>query len=468
MTDLSRRDVLRLSAIGALGAVSGAGDPALAAGEDADPSKTAPGKPPIRTRILWTWDHATEWALNRPGAQTYGASNAYTRSRDSFIQDYTNLFHWCGRHGIDAVVVWGLLRDCHGGLDSAKKLCEVAASQNVRLLCGAGLNSYGGVYYEGDSPYSLVRHLQQHGDLNAINADGGKLAYHACPSRRENQDFAAQSLQWLMKSLPLGGVQIETGDCGVCQCKLCRERRQHPAGAFSFEDMALMYRVAAEAVRAASPDAWIVCETYSNPEPQHEAEKVPGFGDSRPAWSDASLAKFPAGVFVQWVGDVAAKPWFPWTAAGTVPDERNHHVLRAHFSTYWHRHRGELAIDWIADMVKRCVAHGFDSISLFGEVSAFNAGAELNYLALANLGSQANPEAELDVFLRDVAAGLLGGAEQAKDYLRLARSIEDHAQIPDALKSVYARCARVPPDAARRWAWLATYLASFTYPEPPT
>jgi hypothetical protein len=232
--------------------------------------------------------------------------------------------------------------------------------------------------------------------------------------------------------------------------------------------MALMYPVAAGAVGAASPDAWVVCETYSNPEPQHGPEKAQGFGDSRPAWSDEALAKFPEGAFVQWVGDVAARPWFQWTQAGAFAGGRHHHVLRAHFSTYWGRYRGELAIDWIADMVQRSMAHGFDAISLFGEVSPFNAGAELNYLALANLGSAANPKAELDVFLRDVAGPPLGGADAAREYLRLARCLDDRKRIPDALKSIHARCAGLPIEAALRWMWLANYLASFNYPEPPT
>jgi hypothetical protein len=467
MGALNRRDLLRISAAGALSAVAAA-QAALKGGDKTAPASGPAAKPSIRARMFWTWDHSTEWALNRPGAQTYGAANTYTRGNDLFLQDYTNLLHWCGRHGIDAVVVWGLLRDCHGGLQSAKRLCEVAARENVRLLCGAGLNSYGGVYYEGDSPYSLERHLQAHGELYALNAAGGKLPHHACPSRRENQQFAAESLGWLFKNLPLGGVQVETGDCGVCQCKLCRERRKHPAGAFSWEDMALMYPVAAGAIRAASPDAWVVCETYSNPEPQHGPEKAPGFGDSRPAWSGEALAQFPAGAFVQWVGDMAARPWFPWTAAGAFPGGRQHHVLRAHFSTYWGRFRGELAIDWIADMVQRSIAHGFDAISLFGEVSPFHAGAELNYLALGHCGSAANPTADLDLFLREVAGPLLGGADQARDYLRFARLLDDRARIPDALKSISARCATLPPDAARRWIWLANYLASFIYPEPPT
>ena len=102
------------------------------------------------------------------------------------------------------------LRDCHGGLESAKRLCDVATKQNVRLLCGVGLNAYGGVYYEGNSPYSLER-----------------------------------------------------------------------------------YPLATNAIRSVAPDAWIVCETYSCPQPYAGPDKAPTFGDAKPVWADAELAKFP-------------------------------------------------------------------------------------------------------------------------------------------------------------------------------
>src|SRR6478735_5675365 len=108
MTDLSRRDVLRVSATGALAGMAAMGGQAGQAEDKAGPPQPA-AKPPISARMFWTWDHSTEWALNRPGAQTMGAANVYTRGNAVFLQDYTNLFHWCGRHGIDAVVVWGLL-----------------------------------------------------------------------------------------------------------------------------------------------------------------------------------------------------------------------------------------------------------------------------------------------------------------------------------------------------------------------
>ena len=165
----------------------------------------------IHTRLLWTWDHSTEWALNRRGVQTYGANNLYTRAPETFIDDFTRLLTWCGRHPIDGVVVWGLLRDSHGGVDAARRLCDVAREAGVRLLAGTGLNAYGGTYYEGDSPQSLIQHLERHPELYAVDVDGNpmrdpvKRVHIACPSRRENREFAADSLRWLMGNLPLGG-----------------------------------------------------------------------------------------------------------------------------------------------------------------------------------------------------------------------------------------------------------------------
>lgn len=483
MSRLNRREMLHLgvaSGLGALVAQAGSRKQVRAAEAPA----TVPAEAPLKTRMFWTWDHSTEWALNRPGAHTVGSCNEYGRSTDAFVSDYTALLRWCGRHQIDAVVVWGLLRDCHGGVEAAKRLCDVAAQENVRLLCGVGLNAYGGVYYEGDSPYSLERHLQAHPELYAVDAHGAPMNfsvdgngrrtplantrspgprgfYHACPSRRENQDFLAESLAWLFKTLPLGGVQIETGDTGVCQCSRCRERRQHPASSFSWEDMALMYPWATAAIRAVAPDAWIVCETYSHPQPCPDPTQTPDFGGGKPAWADAALAKFPPGVFVQWVCDQYLKPNGPaWTDEGRVSGTAHRHVMRAHMGTYWNGRRGELAIAQIAQMVRRSTASGFDAVSLFGEVSPFYASAELNYLALADLGSAANPGADLDAFLDRVAAPLLGGREPARDFVRFAGLRDDPPAISAALRSIYGRLPSLPPDAARRWCWLANHLAS--------
>ncbi|MBC7287618.1 MAG: hypothetical protein H5T86_06145, partial [Armatimonadetes bacterium] len=400
-------------------------------GQDAD-------RGPVRFRVFWTWDHSTTWALNRPGGHDIGTSNAYDRTTETFIADYTSLLRWAGAHGIDAVIVWGLLRERHGGVDAGKKLCDVAHESGVKLLAGVGLNAYGGVYYEGQSPWSLDNHLNAHPDLYALCSPDGppmildlgpcstKPAHHACPSRPENQEFAQESLAWLFETVPLDGVQMETGDTGVCQCSLCQARRQYPVSAFSLEDMALMYPLAAEAIRSVKPDALIIAETYSHPEPYDGPLPAPGFGEGAPAWLAECLAAFPENIMVNWVCDnfVPPRNARAWTDAGRPPAGGGRlHIMRAHFGTYWHRYRDELCIDWIADMVATSLAHGFEGFSIFGESSPFHTGAELNYLAFADYGSPENPGSDLDSFLERVAAPLLGGPDLAREYLCLARAI---------------------------------------------
>ena len=58
---------------------------------------------------------------------------------------------------------------------------------------------------------------------------------------------------------------------------------------------------------------------------------------------------------------------------------------------------------------------------------------------------------------------LLGGSGSGGDYLRFARLVDDRAKIPAALPELNARAAALPPEPARRWTWLANYLASFVY-----
>jgi hypothetical protein len=208
----------------------------------------------------------------------------------------------------------------------------------------------------------------------------------------------------------------------------------------------------------------VVCETYTNPEPHPDPKKQGGFGTRRPGWADECLERFPKKVYVQWVCDQLVRPNAgKWTKAGSVSSQDRHNVMRAHFSTYWMgRRRGELATDSIAEMVQKSITANFDAISLFGEVSRVCAGPELNYLALENFGSAANPKAELDLFLDQVAAPLLGGPRQARQYLNYARLLDaDRGQIPNALKEIYAQCALYPPPISHRWAWLGEYLNSF-------
>ncbi len=384
---------------------------------------------PISLRVFWTWDHSTQWTLNAPGGHDFGASNEYGRSPESFLRDYELLFKWAGEHGIDAVVVWGLLRDLHGGIESAKRLCDYAHENGVKLLAGAGLNAYGGVYYEGDSPYSLEQRLRMHPELLALDEAGAPLIRppdiycpqpiaHACPSRPENREFAQESLRWLFETLEIDGVQTESGDTGTCRCPLCKERRQYPVSVLSWEDMALMYPLADQAIRSVRPEALVLLETYSHPQPI-ETQEAPGFGGDTPPWAPACLAQFPKDAVVEWVGDHHSPE--DWSPSG--PPSAHQHVLRIHSATCWGGRLHDLAVAGLAGYAQAALRHGFTGFSMFGESSPFRANAELNYLAFADFGSEANPDANLDSFLDRLAAPLLGGPERARCYVELAATV---------------------------------------------
>ena len=142
--------------------------------------------------------------------------------------------------------------------------------------------------------------------------------------------------------------------------------------------------------------------------------------------------------------------------------------MRAHVGTDWGwgAFRGEVALEWIAQMVQQSVSSGFEGMSLFGEVSPFHIGAELNYLAVSDFGSANNPTSDQDIFEEQIAAPLLGGRSHASDFIRFAglldaRFPEKRKEIPAAITSIYGRLPALPPDAARRWCWLANQLASF-------
>jgi hypothetical protein len=137
--------------------------------------------------------------------------------------------------------------------------------------------------------------------------------------------------------------------------------------------------------------------------------------------------------------------------------------MRAHLATWWMGRGDEVAVDWLALLAQQSLAQGFDGLSIFGDKSPFRTGCELNYLALADYGSTANPDADLQSFLTRVAGPLLGGAERAAEYLRLARLIAVPEELEGAAAQARRHAAQLTGRQAERWTWLAWYLSRWTY-----
>ena len=426
----------------------------------------------IPYRLFWTWDHSTNWLPNTDGAQVCGVGNAYTKNPEYFEKDYRLAVDWCARHKMDAIGIVGMLRDRHGGLESARRLCAYARGKGVRIYLIAGLYGYGGIYYEGNDPHSLVQFLKRNPGCAAVQEDGvpvikefwgrggHKRDPQACPSHPLVHEFLLESLDWVFKEIPeLGGIQMESGDIGVCQCPQCRERRGENTTdePLSLADMARIYPDAAAVIRRRSPDAWIICESY-----HHFLDKpCQMFNDPNPSPDLLKLLNMPEETFWQWKCDRMLRDHTWELGAPMLPAmQKFRHIMRAHSGTQWWGGRNTFAVDKIRQQCLLSFESGLQGVSMFGETSPSHVNAEFNYLALEYFSD--HPHAGNDDFIADIMAPRLGGRQLAERYFEMAPLCLNPEKIPAAALEIARISAQLTDyDQLRRWQYLAGFLHSY-------
>src|ERR1035437_5073220 len=85
-------------------------------------------------RFLWTWDHSMDWSPLADGLQEKGCSNRYYRKPKEFLDDYKRAIDFFSPLGFDGITIYGLFRDCHGGVDAAKELCRYARRKKMIII----------------------------------------------------------------------------------------------------------------------------------------------------------------------------------------------------------------------------------------------------------------------------------------------------------------------------------------------
>lgn len=424
----------------------------------------------IPHRFFWTWDHSTNWCLHALGAQNCGVANVYAKYPEMFERDYMRLIDYCKEHKFDAVGIVGLLRDAHYGVDGARRLCSYAEEQGVKVYMIVGTYSYGGIYYEGDHKYSMDKFFLEHPECVGKSADGeplyvqfkGKHGYklqaQGCPSNKVLHDYMLESFDWLFKEIPeLGGVQMESGDSGVCQCPDCVARRGEESEYMSVADMAKVYPAVTDVILNRKKDALIICETY-----HHFTDEACKLFEADPLTDDLKkLYSLPENVYWQWKCDqVLGENKWQKGEKMLKPMERFNHVMRSHAGTQWYGGRACFDVDKIRRQCMLSHDAGYDAVSMFGENAAFHTNAEFNYLAMEYFAD--HPYNSNDDFVKDVMSPLLGGDEKAKFYFDVAGMHTDTKDVP----KVALEIAKITSDirdyeTLRRWQYLASFLNGY-------
>ncbi|MGH2371645.1 MAG: hypothetical protein ACRDI2_26030, partial [Chloroflexota bacterium] len=388
-------------------------------------------------RLLWTWDHSTNWYLEQVGLQDIGALNYYAKRPAGFLDDYKRLVDFMSRHRIGGVTIYGFLRASHGGVAAAQELCRYANERGVRILPGVGINSYGGIYWEGNHRYNLTTWLRRHPELRAILdkpptfdiPEFPQLSYPetpyadaACPSKPENARFHQEAIQWLAETFEIGGINYEMGDYGSCGCADCSARRAGDPN-WSMRDMQLLLPRLFEAARRGRPDLWLVNETYY--------DAILDLDRLQP------LRPLPDDVIYQFT---ITRPYWPKLRAELTPEHvsrlpRSTNVLNTLMGSQWQGEgrQGEryhlVARRWM-EMTRLLAASGLQGATIWGEVGAFSTVNEINYLAFARFGYDAGLTWER--FVAEDLGPLLGGTEAARRYLELLLVPDEAAALARA------------------------------------
>ncbi len=369
---MNRRQFLGLSAAGALAAQR-----ALAG---ADVSEGQPMKV-----LLWCWDARMTWDDEPDKVELKMAGSErlfpYTKRPESYLTGFKRLVDYCAETGIWGVIIWGFLRDAHGGVAAAQDLCKYASDKGVAILPGVGVCAYGGYYYEGEHPYNLETYLRAHPERASVAREehgGREVAPVLDPALAENQQWWREGLEWMLDTFEIGGINYEMGDFVVNMSPAAVAARK----ALGFdtddnvEDMVVATRGLMDRACELKPDGAFINALYRG---YHQIQDFPKLPYVK--------AVHPKAVWEYTLRAMVQRPEFPEGYRG-VPEHRQYgylHWFNLSTGTEDKDYTGE-----IARVFPGLQALGFEFAGTYGEITALNNPVgDRNYRAQAEWAAKA-------------------------------------------------------------------------------
>lgn len=438
--------------------------------------------PGLTYRTFWNWDHSTNWELSQVGVQEIGVFNPYGKPPNGFLRDFKRCVDFCSRNKIAGLVIFGFLRDTHGGIAAGQELCLYAEERGVRILPGIAIGSYGGVYWEGNHRYNLATWLKdnpQHAasmqkpvgfqivDLKfPLNFPKSDYTMSACPSAPETMAWMEEAVAWLTETFAIGGINIEAGDYGVCECERCQARRNNEREAarradvygdyWSHTDMADNFPRLYRTAKALKPDLWMYSEiqwdNLLDPVAHEAQRRLPRGGVYQHTTNRTYWGRLQKELKRDYVASLPTQP----------------NVLRCQFACQWNgderTERYALNARVFGQMSQLCAQTGLEGLTVWGEPSPYHATVEMSYLAFARFGW--DPSLSWDRFVSRDMAPLLGGVEAAQRFVAIAEEL-DGAQVmdPERLRALRRAAAehRSEDEAGRRWLSLEDQITRRIY-----
>lgn len=403
--------------------------------------------PRLRYRWFWCWDCRMDWGA--PGKASSTCGGPYPKPAASFLEDGKRCVDFMADHKFNGLILWGFLRDSHGGVAASQELCRYARQRSVRILPGVGTNdSYGGYYYQGKHPFNMATWLGEHPECRARTKDG-KLHNSACPSNPANLAWLDRGAKWLFDTFEIGGVNLEMGDFFVCYCDACkRARASIPSNEPDYyKDMAISHRVTLQTMRRLAPTAWLSYATYTG--------YTPDMVQNRPQF----LSLIPDDAICQWTLTGMARRW------PGAPGPAKHNLGYLHWCSAFAKNGDDFYLEEIRDICRNAAAAGFEGLDTYGELGSQRPNAELFYLAWEAF--LWNPEMTIEQFVDGPLGRLYGGPQAARALLQimpLVKSVklrEKPENCRSAQRLAESARAAASADGRARWDQLMAALQGY-------
>jgi hypothetical protein len=403
--------------------------------------------PRMKYRWFWNWDHRMDWGGPGRVGNVMGGGGTFSKRPEAFLIDCKNCVDYMADHKFNGLILWGFLRDTHGGVEATRELCRYAAERGVRILPGVGTSGYAGYYFEGDHPMNADAWLAKHPELRSVEQNG-KPRNAPCPSNKANQDWLDEGAKWLFENFQVGGVNLEMGDFFVCYCDACKKARaaidsKEPD---YYKDMAISHAVTLETMRKLSPGAWLSYATYT------------GYTADMMKDPPKFISMIPEDAICQWTLTGMAGRW----PADVRPMTR-HNVGYLHWCNSSTHTEDDFYLDQIRDICRNAAGAGFEGLDTYGELSPQRPNVEIAYLAWEAF--LWNPEMTIEEFVDERLGRLYGGPKAARTLLEITPLVrtrklrETGENLAKARKLAEDARAAASPDGHEHWDRLIAYLA---------
>ncbi len=439
-----------------------------------------PELPALPSSYFWTWDHSTNWVLDDPHLVTSGCYNKYLKKPETYVEDYRRLTDLACGLGIRGILIWGFLRDSHGGIEAGKQVAGYAHSKGVAIMPGIGTTWYGGCYYEGDHRYNLETFLKKNPEARLSNPAYDVYGVGVCPTHPLFVEWIQEGVQWLFDEFAIGGANLENGDFVVCLEPRCQAHKAAwPESDPDFFRMQFMgYDSSLRQLQDLLHEKLISYATYTGVVPGQPTAENPNSWAYMKCDRPAMLDRMPHEAVCQWtLTDMVRRKPLPlveyldngippgiydnpyWPKGLKTP--ARHAAGFIHQGSQWSGGRYEPIVSTIKEACLRAYQSGLEGVVIHGEVTSRHIPSALNYLAFSHFIYW--PEDTLRDFGRRTLGQVLDSEEEGGLFIEIYSHWESGTLSDGQREEANQRARKYEGQVAkgqdyerwRFWSWLS-------------